>query len=274
MDYSKVFHIDDDTADSFVTSENPTGYAGWQKPDAPHVFKASRPVGETVPREQWPALIAAGAGNWLSDLVQYRKMLAKSQGRLNFCWAFGTTRTYEIARVVMGLEHVDLSPESLGGPLTNWRNVGGYASEAFEGLEQNGICESSFMDAPNSLSPSRWKAGWQEHAKQHRAPQWYEIGSNFDDMMTCLLNRMAVAAGLSWWRHLVAFLDPLMWVGSKLWTPGDAIPTSLRNVTFGVLMQNSWGTWNGSEYGFATLQERKATPDGAACPIIVTPSEE
>jgi hypothetical protein len=44
----------------------------------------------------------------------------------------------------------------------------------------------------------------------------------------------------------------------------------------GVLFQNSWGVdWpSPAANGFACLTESRATPDGAAAPVIVTASEE
>src|SRR5208337_2826804 len=158
----------------------------------------------------------------------------------------------------------DLSPESVGGPCTNWRNCGGYASEAFDQLQNFGACESSFMDAPHSLHPNRWKSGWQANARLHEALEWYNIDGQdnniFDELITCLLNRVPVAAGLDWWGHLVCFLDAVI----------------LPDGSVGVLFQNSWGAdWpTPGANGFATLTERKATPDGAAAPIIVTVSDE
>ena len=160
----------------------------------------------------------------------------------------------------MGLPFHDLSPESVGGPCTGWRNEGGYASEAFDQLQNAGACESSYLDAPHSLRVNRWRPGWQQNAKLHEAVKWYEIDASFDDVITCLLNRIPVAAGLDWWGHLVCFLDPVL----------------LPDASVGVLFQNSWGVdWpSPGANGLAVLTESRATPDGAAAPVIVTASEQ
>ena len=110
---------------------------------------------------------------------------------------------------------LDLSPESVAGPCTHWRNQGGYASEAFDQLESGGACENSYMDRPWSLKPRLWKAGWQTNAASHELPAWYDLESLdqtpiFDKVVTCLLNRVPVAAGLAWWGHLVCFLDAII----------------------------------------------------------------
>ena len=190
-----------------------------------------------------------------------RASQAKDQNGLGYCWVYGSTRAVEVQRAVQGLATLDLSPESVGGPCTHWRNQGGYASEAFEQLQNFGACESSFMDAPHSLHPNCWKPGWQANAAAARGGRLVRHPERrrraiFDEVITCLLNRVPVAAGLDWWGHLVCFLDPII----------------LPDGSVGVLFQNSWGVdWpTPGANGLACLTESRATPDGAAAPIVVT----
>lgn len=266
------------------------GYRGWQRPGAEHRFRGGRPIVRTIPRSEWKDRIRAGQGSFLSDLLKQQGIRAKDQNGLGYCWVYGSTRTVEVRRATMGLPFHDLSPESVGGPCTGWRNEGGYASEAFQQPQDAGACESAYMDCPHSLRVKRWKPGWQQNARLHEAVQWYEIGgseawsrehgagslqscslpstprsplpapSSFDDVITCLLNRIPVAAGLDWWGHLVCFLDPVI----------------LPDGSVGVLFQNSWGVdWPAAgANGLACLTEDRGTPDGAAAPVIVTASEE
>ena len=254
--------IDDFNAHHFTAGGSlagSTGYKGWQRPGAAHAFQGKRPLGQTIPRSQWHERIKAGQGTFLSDLLKQKGIKAKDQNGRSLCWCYGSVRAIETARAICGLPTLDLSPESVAGPCTHWRDEGGYAAEAFQQLQNAGACESSFMDRPYSLSPSRWKTGWQENAQLHEAIQWAEIDTRFDEVITCLLERIPVAAGLDWWGHLVCFLDPVI----------------LPDGSVGVLFQNSWGeNWpTPGANGFATLTERKATPDGAAAPIIVTASD-
>jgi hypothetical protein len=254
--------IDDDNYRDFTASmvQRTTGYRGFQNPDSPHEFRAGRPVGPTIPRNEWTERVKDGQGSFLSDIVKAQGIKSKDQGSLGYCWVYGSTRAVEVQRAIQGFTFLDLSPESVGGPVVGWRNRGGYASEAFDQLQEFGACESSYMDAPHSLSPKRWKAGWQQNALQYRATQWYEIGTSFDEVYTMLLNRIPVAAGLDWWGHLVCFLDPVV----------------LPDGSFGVLFQNSWGVdWpTAGAHGFSVLTESKATPDGAGAPIMVSPDVE
>ena len=260
--------IDDSNAHLFCSGAprgGSTGYRGWQRPGKPHAFRGARPVGTTIPRSQWHERIRSGQGNFLSDLVKEKGIVAKDQNGLGFCWVYGSTRAVEIQRAVQGLTRLDLSPESVGGPCTHWRDEGGYASEAFDQLQNFGACESSFMNAPHSLRYNLWKPGWQQNALLHEAVQWYDIENGdasptFDEVITCLLQRVPVAAGLDWWGHLVCFLDPII-------LPDDSV---------GVLFMNSWGAdWpTRGANGLACLTESRGTPDGAAAPFVVTASDK
>jgi len=232
-----------------------TGYQGW---GTSHRFTGPKPVGPLIPRSQWVPMIQAGAGLKAFNALTAAGVKAKNQNGLNYCWVFASTRAMELRRLLEGLPHLELSPESVGGPVKNWRNVGGEAVEAFGQLQSGGACEASFLDAPCSLHPSRWKAGWQDNAKTHEDVDWYNMptgsGDEFDQTITLLLQEQPVAAGLDWWGHLVCFVAPVI----------------LPDGSVGVLFQNSWGVdWpSPAANGFACLDESSATPDGAAAAIM------
>lgn len=248
------------TVDLAPVLQGSTGYRGWQNPNAQHIFRGPRPVTSTISRLQWPDMIRSGAGqSKILDAMTAAGVQAKDQNGLNYCWCYGSTRAVEIRRLLEGCPHIDLAPESVGGPCTGWRNVGGYAGEAFTQVQNAGICEESYLDAPCSLHYRNWKAGWQDNAKTHEAVDWYNIdgeggGSIFEQTVTCLLQDSPVAAALGWWRHLICFLAPVL----------------LPDNTVGVLFQNSWGVdWpTKGANGLAILTEGRATPDGAASPIL------
>ena len=236
------------------------GYKGWQDPMRPHEFKGPKPVQEIIPRSEWADRIRAGQGSNVYQAMLAAGVKSKDQMNLNYCWVFGSVRAVEARRLMLGLPHVEKSPESVGGPATGWRNVGGYAGQAFDQLQSGGACDASFLDKPCSLTPSRWKKGWEANARDCEVVDWYNMdgsdgGPMYDEVITCLLNDYPVAAGLGWWGHLVAFIGAVL----------------LPDSTVGILFQNSWlqGDWpRVGDNGFAILTESRATPDGAAAPIF------
>jgi len=213
-------------------------------------------VMDVIPRSAWQSLILANQGKMLSDLIKQDGIKCKDQDGLNYCWGYGSTETVEVLRSVEHLPYVELSPESVAGPIVNWRNVGGFAEDACSQLNNFGACATSFMDAPNSLRHTSWKEGWEANALLHKIEHSYvDIGS-FDELVTACLNRIPCAVGLDWWGHLVMIVDAVI----------------LPDGTIGVMGRNSWGAdWpNAGDGGWFTLSESKAQPSGAFGPRVVT----
>jgi len=209
-----------------------------------------------IPRSDWPRLIKQGQGTFLSDLIKAAKIPSKDQDGLGYCWVYASTSTVETCRAIQGQRHVSLSPESVGGPVTGWRNRGGYGEQALDQLTKVGACESTFMDKPNSISPKKWKAGWEDNCANYKITMsWFEVAT-FDEVMTALFMRMPVSIGLDWWSHQVLLTDPHMFADG----------------TFGPVMRNSWGeNWpTEGAGGWSTLTESKSQPSSSFAALSVT----
>ena len=129
-----------------------TGYKGWQHPGHPHTFRGPSPVKNIIPRTEWVPMLQAGKGQAVLKALVANNIQAKDQNGLGYCWVYGSTRAVELRRLLEGLTHVELAPESVGGPITGWRNEGGYASQAFDQIQTGGICEETFLDC--ALQPA------------------------------------------------------------------------------------------------------------------------
>ena len=204
-----------------------------------------------IPRDKWPALIAAGKGTWLSDL-RGDQLPPHDQDGTNYCWAHGSVRSVETLRLYEGQPPILLSPESVAVPLTNGRNRGGSPDEALEQLHTYGACDQSLW-TPNTLHEPRGDATWKTERANHIVLNWLDV-ETFDDQMTLALHRIPIAIGLRWWGHLVCQLDPVQ----------------LDDGSFGIGIDNSWGPdWG--ENGYGILDERHGTADlGAFAPISET----
>lgn len=248
-----------------VLQARQTGYKGYLSPDSPHRFRGRMGPMPIIPRSEWTKRIEAIGNTTIADRFH---LPAKDQNGLSYCWVYGSTRAVEYRRAIDGLTALDLSPESVGGPCTNWRNEGGYASEAFAQLQAGGACQAKFMDSPHSLRPRFWDPIWVADALSHQQVDWIDLeytseNGPFDNVITALLNGNPVAAGLDWWGHLVCF------VAAVILPVGKATPNTPDGAAVGVLFQNSWGKdWpTPAGNGLALLDERHATPDGAAVPV-------
>ena len=234
-----------------------TGYIKSTRPNTLPKFRSVYPL---IPRSQWPALIKEGQGSFLSDVIKHAGVKVKNQGKLNYCWAFASTECVEAIRALQGQPYVELSPESVGGPVVSWRNVGGNGLDALDQLTKVGACAASFLDQPLSLNSRRWATGWQADTANHKTvAAWAELDSGgFDAVMTAALLRLPVSIGLDYWEHQIEVCDPVQF------TDGS----------FGTLCRNSWGDWpNAGDDGWFTLTESKCQPDGSFAAVSVGTSD-
>lgn len=250
--------ISDDNAAQIIqdgiSAGRATGYIAGQ----PNLKASFSDTYTTIPRDQWKSLIEQGQGTFLSDLIKAYKIPSKDQDGLGYCWVYASTSCLETCRAIQNQPYVNLSPESAGGPVRNWRNQGGFGTEALKQLTNVGACAMSFMDKPNSLAPSRWKAGWEADCANHKIINSWAAVNTFDEVMTALFLRLPVSIGLAWWSHQVLLTDPAIVSGG-----------------YGVVMRNSWGEdWpTAGAGGWSTLTEAKAQPDGTFAAINVTPTD-
>lgn len=255
---SQLYVINDDNFEKVVADGMHAGHGtGFMGPDPRgHTMRKFGDSYTVIPRDQWPSLIKQGQGTFLSDLIKKAKIPSKDQDGLNYCWAFASTSTAEVCFAVQGQAYEELSAESVGGPVVNWRNVGGYGTDALDQLTSTGACAASFMDAPNSLRPSRWKSGWEADCANHKITNSWASVDTFDEVITALLLRMPVSIGLDWWRHQVLLTDPHIFDTGK----------------FGVVMRNSWGeNWpSAGAGGWSILTESKSQPSGSFAAISVS----
>jgi hypothetical protein len=222
--------------------------------DAPNCKPCSSVI-QRIPRNLWPELITRGKGNWLSD-IRGRQLKPHNQGSTPLCWAHGSVRALEVNRLYAGMDPLLLSAEQVAYWACNGRMRGGSPDEAVEQLQKRGTCHQEYWPLNSfSIRDNYQKA--EADCANHKLLDWLDI-ENFDDQMTCALNRIAVPIGLRWWGHLVCQLDPIMF----------------DDGTFGIGIDNSWGEdWG--DWGYGILHESKGTADlGAFAPLVQTFSNE
>ena len=251
----RSLHVIDETNWRQLVGVRATGYIKGTVPKGMATFRSVYPL---IPRSQWSALIAQGKGTFLGDLMRKQGIPVKDQDGLGYCWVYASTECVEAVRALQGQPFVELSPESVGGPLTGWHNQGGNGLDALDQLTKAGACSVSFMDSANSLSQRRWKTGWQADALNHRITDaWASIDDgNFDAVMTAALLRLPVSIGLDWWGHQVLITEPVDIGGGR----------------FGLGFRNSWGKTYGDD-GYDTLDESKAKPDGSFAEVSAGTSD-
>ena len=178
------------------------------------------------------------------------------QNGTNYCWINGTIRAMELFRLANGMPTVKLSPASVGAPIKNYRNEGGWGIEGLRYLTQYGAVPVSMWPA-NAIDRRYDTAESKAIRGQFMVKEWFELPArSFEALATCLLLNIPVSAGYNWWGHQICCVRLVV----------------QANGDFGAEIDNSWGTSWGTN-GRGILTRSKATPDDVAvAPRSVTPS--
>lgn len=191
----------------------------------------------------------------LSDILKDAGLKALNQMRTNYCHANAPAMAIMVLRAVQGIKlPVPLSPASIAGPITGFRNEGAYIHQDLRQITEVGCASQDFVPA-NQIGREGFRTGWEADAAKNRVTEWFDFpepdGKMFDRIMTCLLSGIPVCTAHNWWGHAVLALDP--WF--------DAQGYGTRDI-------NSWGEDfpEQGDGGFFILREQPATADEAYAP--------
>ncbi|MES2788143.1 MAG: hypothetical protein V4719_00880 [Planctomycetota bacterium] len=221
---------------------------------------AVKPEFDLIPRNEYSSRIkdikAAGADT--RTLLKEKRIPAFDQQQTSTCHAQSCALGVMASRARQGEATVILSPGSISGPITGYRDEGAYIEDDLRQVADFGVATIDFVP-PNQISRRGWKPGAEENAKLHRLTQWIDMGSKdsqmFDRCATQLLLGNPVCVAYDWWEHAVTLID-LVEI-----SPG----------VFGFEFRNSWGATYGDD-GYGVLAEGRGTPNAAYSPVQATAS--
>lgn len=263
--YPKEFVVDDDNAATFCPGPEqrplidgerklcgriPRDYERQPYGSLPYLKTFDLPL---IPRDEWTDRIEEmeKTKTRLSDLWLAQGIKCLDQNGTNYCWANAVVSTILMLRARMGEPYEPLSPASVAAQVKNYRNVGGWGGEALQWIIDHGVASAAVWP-PNAINRTYKTPESDADAATRKVTKWLELQSrNFEQLMTCLLNRIPVAVGLNWWSHEVCALDPVVTAPGK----------------FGTRDVNSWGGSYG-DHGLFVLAEAKATQDDGVAPLV------
>lgn len=248
--------IDDSTDPDFLFAPQ---YARGAEPrdyavDPPEMFDAPSAM-QLIPESDWSFRIrdqnqfeSSCAHVWKRSGAQYL-----NQSSWGYCWAHSVTHAVMAARLMQNLPHVPLSAFAVAATIKQGRNEGGWCGLSAKFAREKGI--------PSQAAWPQGRADWQtfdkpevwaDAAKYKVTEDWYDLTKpvhgqvmTWQQVATCLLSGVPIAADFMWWRHSVAALQLV-----------EVEPGS-----FGLLILNSWQDWG--DNGFGILRGSRARPDAA-----------
>lgn len=175
----------------------------------------------------------------IPDLCKQMRLPCKYQKSTNYCWVSAPTHLLEIIRLLETGQIISYSPASAGAPIKNFRNIGGWGSQALEYFIKNGINLST--DWPDTEINSKYFTDLNKaKAKKNLVLEYYVLNS-FEERVTCWLSGIPTADGYNWWRH-------------------EVCGTHILKQSHDIVIRNSWGMDWGDE-GFAVLSGNKKYAD-------------
>lgn len=210
------------------------------------------PTSLLIPRSEWQARIEEMEATKTSipALCDQAGLKVKDQQQTEFCWANGPTHCVEVVRTIEGQKPIVLSAASVACRVNGFVNRGGWGGDALDFIIEHGIVPADQW--PNTAINRQYLTDANvQLALKYRVTEWWELApKNLDQLVTCLLLRIPVAVGYSWWGHEVTAVKPL-------WLDG----------TVALEIDNSWGTSWGDN-GRGTIQGSRMQPDDAVCPRV------
>lgn len=200
----------------------------------------------------------------LRELCRNAGLTPMNQGQTNLCWSNSSVHPLEIIRICQKQPLVRLSAASVAGPLTGYRNVGGWPTQSIEYLSQFGAVPVDLWPN-NEVTTKKYSTPEAEASRElYRIKEWYDVvnGRNMDGeerllrMATLLVLGFPCSAAYNFMRHAV--------------TPVDMVILPNTNDQLGVFCHNSG--YGRDANGFTTLTGSRAIPDECLAPRSVTAS--
>lgn len=241
--------IEDNSPDNHFNPAGITkGFEGMHRRGFANARYSPLPDSMLIDRSEWRDRIEAKQKDQsqISDLLIYKKLPPKNQGRTNYCWNTAPVGGYEAQRVIMNQPYIEFSNASVGGPVTGFKNVGGWGDDALDYMENHGICPSEFW--PNNAIEKRYftEENKQRAMENRIADGWWKLeGGAIEQTASLVLQNIIVHVGYDWWGHEVYVCD------------------LLYDKEFMFRIRNSWGDIPEFPNGFGILKGRKMIPNDA-----------
>lgn len=211
-----------------------------------------------IPREQWKERIEEKQRKKtrLSDLCTASPVKWLNQSPSWYCWCYAVVHGVMVTRIVQNEPYRALVPESVAGPIKNYRKQGGWGSQALKYIAEHGVADETVWPRTNhsdANTPKYFEAS-RKNAAETKIAEWWDLSDDFDAKASLLLRNIPVPSGYSWMGHEMCSIDLVV----------------MPNGGFGCMDLDSYAR-NG-KYNTQTLSESKGTGDDMVSPRFITPA--
>lgn len=212
-----------------------------------------------IPQSEWKDRIdyLEETKSSLTHVVDAAGILGSYQNGLPYCWMHGTVNCLRVLRAKEGQPYRELSATAAAAQVKGFRQQGGNTYEAIPFLAKNGVPTTDLWPQ-NKMDRSLVTPEMKAAALENRLTEWYEMEPNdLEQKMTCLLSGLPIAAGYSWWGHLICDLKAIY-------------RESRGSIEYGVESLNSHGErWGDFQNGRLQIWGKKAFSFDQAAPRVV-----
>lgn len=213
-----------------------------------------------IPRDEWPNRIAALKKASAGLMALTYQIPPYDQDGTNYCWANAPCQGWTAMAYQQGRPLYRISAASVGGPITGYRNVGGYGLDAVQFLaEKGGVNEALWPSNDISSAYDKKAEVRADRPRNKLTAMLADLGASgkmFDEVATCVLLGAPCPVGYNWWSHEVL-----------------AVGLDQKGGKYYLVLRNSWGDYE--DHGFFLLPEgkgkNKGTPDDAQAILSVLP---
>lgn len=205
-------------------------------------------AGNYIRREEWPERIAMHRKRRSRpiDFHEFHAVPILDQEITKYCWAYSVVAGVMNRLAFQGINDPvpELSATAIGSVGMNYKNQGGYCSQAVDMIQKQG-------GVPNA---SAWPNGFRidrsyenrpevlESRKRNRLVDFVDLGVDLDAAISSMIDDdpIPVTFSLPWWRHAVLGLEVL-----------DTEQGSANSLArYGIKFVNSYSKdWNGTGFG-------------------------
>lgn len=246
---------DEDGAQVSETGYTPRDFD--QSPRGSIVCAEAFPHSMLIPRSEWRERIEEKERKKtrLSDLCTAAGPIWTNQSPSWYCWCYCVTHGVMALNAVQNERPRRLVPESVAGPIMNYRKKGGWPSKALDYIAEHGIADDTAWpwNGHTAANKKQYFAPSRANAAQTKITEWWELRT-FEEKASCLLRNIPVPSGYSWMGHAMASIDLIV----------------MRGGGFGCLDLDSYARNN--MYNTKAIEERRAAGNDMVAPRFISPS--